>query len=159
MADDRIKWTEFAHTICLLVFPFVALLVLSGCFNAGGTPKDRDGNHAEDVVRMFVEAVQKDNFEKAATYWRTGDVKNIEANAMMSFKDFSIHYFKCDSFKISFMRKDKKSHVVAFRGQQNGREKTFGLFLQRIDGKWRMVMEKFIKDSESVSQPEQTTTP
>ena len=137
----------------------VVLVLPLGCLSAGSTPKDNDGNHAEDIVRMFVEAIQKGDFEKAATYWRTGDVKNIEANSKMSFKDFSIHYFKCDSFKTSFMRKDKKSHVVAFRGQENGREKTFGLFLQRIDGKWRMVMEKFIKDSESVSQPEQTTNP
>jgi hypothetical protein len=126
------------------------MLAVSGC-----RPKDNDGNRPEDVVRMFVEAVQAGDFEKATTYWRNGDVKNIEANSHMSFKDFCLHFFECDSFAVSFMRKDKKSQVVAFRGQQNGREKTFGLFLKRIDGKWRMQMEKFIKDSVTTAEAEQ----
>ena len=117
----------------------------------GCTPKDDDGNRPEDVARMFVEAVQAGDFDKAATYWRKGDVKNIEANSKMSFKDFSTYYFKCDSFDVELMRKDKKSHVVAFRGRENGRAKTFGLWLKRIDGKWRLLMEKFIRDSDSVS--------
>jgi hypothetical protein len=137
---------------------FGATLALSGCLKAGGTPKDNDGNRAEDVARMFVEAVQAGDFDKAATYWRKADVKNIEANSNMPFKDFCLYFFKCDSFKITLMRKDKKSHVVAFRGQQEGREKTFGLFLQRIDGKWRLLMEKFIQDSESVSNREHEQT-
>ena len=115
---------------------------------AGRTPQDDNGDRPEDVVRQFVEAVQGSDFEKAATYWRTGDVKNIEANSHMPFKDFCSYFFMCDNFAVTFIGQDKKSHLIAFRGQDNGREKTFKLFLQRINGRWRMVMNRFIQDGD-----------
>ena len=111
---------------------------------------DDDGHRPQDVARAFVEAVNAGDFEKAAACWKTGDVQNIEANFNGSFRDFCVYYFKCDSFDVTLRGKDKKSHVVAFRGQENGKPKTFGLFLRQFEGKWRLQMNKFIQDEESV---------
>jgi len=110
--------------------------------------KDRDGNRPQDVAKMFVEAVQVGDFEKAATYWRTGDVRNVEANSEMTFKEFCTKFFKCDTYQISLMGKDKIAYAVAFRGQEGGSPKMFGLFLLRVDGRWRLVMERFMPDAE-----------
>jgi hypothetical protein len=112
--------------------------------------KDSDRNRPQDVVKMFVDAVQIGDFETAATYWRTGDIRNVEANSHMTFKDFCTHCFKCDAYKLTPMGKDKRSYVVGFNGKTDGKDKAFALFLQRPNGRWRIVMERFIPESEFV---------
>jgi hypothetical protein len=107
-------------------------------------PKDQDGNRPQDIARMFVDAVQAGDFQKAATYWRPGDVRNIEANSDRTFEAFCVEFFKCDTYQLTPMGKDKKAYVVAFRGKQDGKEKTFGLFLDQINGKFRLVMDRFM---------------
>jgi hypothetical protein len=119
-------------------------------------PKDQDGNRPEDVARIFVKAVQAADFERAAACWRAGDVQNIEANSAMTFKEFCTYFFQCDIYELTPRGKDKNSHVVAFHGQKEGRPKTFGLFLQRVDGRWRLLMNRFIRDPEQGRTPKDT---
>lgn len=109
--------------------------------------RDLDGNRPSDVAKLFVEAVRSNDFEKASVYWKPGDVENIEENFNVNFKEFCIQNFACDDYQIEFVGKDKICYVVSYRGVSFGKGKKFTLFLELIEGRWRLRMERFIKES------------
>lgn len=108
--------------------------------------RDEDGHKPEDVARMFIESVQVGDFVEAATFWKSGDTHNIEANAEMSFESYCAKNFKCDTYQLSMLGTDKRCRVVGFRGKDSSGPKTYALFLERIDGKWQIRMDKFMPD-------------
>lgn len=118
-----------------------------------GPPRDREGRRPQDVARKFVEAVRAGDFQDAATYWRTGDIQNVEANWELPFAEFLRTKFQCDSYELSRMRRGKQGlYIVHFRGQQGGKTKMFDLFLDRVGGKWRLVEDKWLEPSFSPVQ-------
>ena len=107
-------------------------------------PKDGLGNTPEIVARAFVNAVNANDLAQAASYWNPGDVRNVEANSHTNFEAFCGEFIECDSFEVTpVARQKEQSFLVQFVGTKANKQKAFSLYLKRIDGNWKLVMNKF----------------
>jgi hypothetical protein len=122
---------------------WLLVILLGGCALA---LRDTEGKKPTDVVSAFVDAVQKEDFALAASYWKPGDVQNIEKNWRSSFRDFCVKEFRCDRYRVVQMPKDKLNHVL-FEGHRGNRVTTFNLYLEKVGGKWRLRMDPFLSET------------
>lgn len=130
-----------------LTFAVLSIACLGGCEFLSS--KDVDGNRAEDAVRRFVEFARAGNIAAAASCWRDGDTKNIEANRNESFSKFC-DYFRSETYTLKYEGMDKGYSWVRFFGTENGKTRTRLLFLDRLDeskdGRWKLVEDRWIKE-------------
>lgn len=129
-----------------------ALLLLSACYAIAlflfhWAPKDRNGNRPPDVAKAFIEAVQSNDFARAASFWKPGSIRNTESNFQMKFEEFCVQTFKCDSYTVSIVAgRQKQSYKVGFRGRRMDRETRFGLYFKRVDDEWKIAEDLWIPD-------------
>ncbi len=130
-----IVWTSFCVTACSF-----------------STPKDIDGNRAEDAARRFVEFARAGNITAAALCWREGDTANIEANRNESFSQYC-EYFRCDSYTLKYEGMDKGFSWVRFIGTEKGKTKARILYLGPLeeskDGRWKLVETRWFSGSDT----------
>ncbi len=114
---------------------FLTLLVV-GC----GPSRDKDGNRPAQVVADFVKAVQARDFVKAASYWESESVRNVQVNRRMIFEEFCLRRFACDRFTLGRATRQKMGYYeVEFEGITAGSEtKTMGIYCRLVDGKWQI---------------------
>ena len=130
----------------------VVLLLLPVCSSCAAlllyhwAPRDRNGNGPRDVAKAFVEAVQSNDFAKAASFWNPSSIQNVESNVQMKFEEFCVRTFKCDTYKLSMAGRQKSYFKVGFRGRRNGEQTRWGLYFKRVDGEWRIIEELWIPD-------------
>ena len=131
------------------------LLLMACCASALAVfhwpPRDKNGNSPRDVAKMFVNAVQSNDFVTAASFWAPGSVKNAESNFQMKFEEFCLQTFKCDTYKLSITWKQKGLYKVGFRGRRDGKEMRWGIYFKRVDGEWRIVEDLWIPDASGSS--------
>lgn len=133
------------RTRIILVAVLVGFVFIGIRFARSFAERDNDGRYPDDVVRAFIDAVQRDDYALALQSWRGGDQKAIEQNWRMSFPEFCRQNFKVDNYEVKFGGIDRGSYVFFFRGSEQGKSKTFQLYVYRVDGRWRLVMEFFLK--------------
>ena len=106
---------------------------------------DVNGNRPRDVAKAFLDAVQSNDFAKAASFWGPGTIQNVEANFEMKFEDFCTRTFKVDSYKLGITTRQKEGLFnVPFKGSLAGTNKAWGLYLKLIGGKWRIMEDLWI---------------
>lgn len=111
-------------------------------------PKDRNGNRPPDVAKAFIEAVQSNDFARAASFWKPESIQNTESNFQMKFKEFCVETFKCDSYKVSVLAgRQKQSYKVGFRGRRKNGETRFGLYFERVDDEWKIAEDLWIPNT------------
>jgi hypothetical protein len=124
-------------------------LYIAGCSML--SPKDIDGNRAEDAARRFVEFARAGSIVAAASCWRDGDTKNIEANRDQSFSQYC-EYFRSESYTLKYEGMDKGYSWVRFFGTENGKTKARILYLAPLeeskDGRWKLAESRWIKGEE-----------
>lgn len=125
-----------------------ASFCVAGC--SFSTPKDIEGNRAEDAARRFVEFARAGNITAAASCWREGDTENIEANRNESFAQYC-EYFRSDSYTLKYEGMDKGYSWVRFHGTENGKTKTRILYLAPLeeskDGRWKLAETRWFRGS------------
>lgn len=121
-------------------------LVLQGCHPAR---RDKNGHRPEEVAAAFILAVQHGDITQAAEYWVPGSIPNVEANFGVSFEEFCIREFKCDSYALSKAEKGKGPwYHVGFEGEvMGGDPKSFGLYLKLVEDEWRLGQDRW-RDSD-----------
>ena len=130
-------------TLGIMVFCSLAItaLVLWGRI----PPRDTAGETPQSVARSFVDSVRAGDFVRASGYWRQGDISNIQSNSDMEFAEFCKAFFKCDSYKLTSVgRQKEQSFLVEFTGTYSGGEKAYSFYLKRVDGKWKLVTDRFM---------------
>jgi hypothetical protein len=127
---------------------FLLLLLCSSCalLVFHWAPRDSNGNCPRDVAKAFVDAVQSNDFAKAASFWDPSSIQNMESNSQMKFKEFCVRTFKCDTYKLSMAGRQKSHFKVGFRGRRNGDQTRWGLYFKRVGGEWRIVEDLWIRD-------------
>lgn len=130
----------------LLLLGCAAALLFHGCFKA---PRDKNGNRPEDVADAFIRAVQAGDLSRAAKFWDSGSIKNVQANFRVKFEDFCINKFKCDSYELSESTKGKSGYYhVGFEGKtRDGGTKGFGLYLKLFEGEWLLGEDLWIREA------------
>jgi hypothetical protein len=136
--------TKRSSRLCAFKIALLAILAM-GCYPVGllvfhWARADVNGDRPRDVAKAFIDAVQSNDFAKAASFWGPGTIQNVEANFEMKFKDFCILIFKVDSYKLGITTRQKEgSFSVPFKGSLTGTNKAWGLYLEVIDSKWRII--------------------
>ena len=139
------KTANSAAASVALIFVFAAGFV--GCWPRG--PVDADGNRPEDVARRFVENARSGDLVGAASFWREGDVSNIEANRRRSFAEFC-EYFRCESYVLRYEGADKGIYWVRFLGNVDGKTRAQILYLDppsaSKDHRWKLREDRWIRE-------------
>jgi hypothetical protein len=134
-----------SHTIGSLV-PVILLcgVALTGCVKAKKAPPefDRNGRSPNDVVVLFLKAVQVRDYETAKKYWY-GEYKPIMAGARMpTFQEYCDRFARVKQYTLRgpyAAEGDPEYRTVVFEGATESGERDGNLFALKIrDGEWKM---------------------
>ena len=150
------------NNLCALVQIASAMLVAAFFSGCEFTPrKDVDGNGPVEVAREFVEFARTGNVAKAASFWREGDIKNIEANQDESFAEYC-EYFRSETYRLEYEGSDKGIYWVRFFGTDAGKTRARILYVDppenSKDGRWKLREDRWIKESNRDATPNESNT-
>ena len=112
--------------------------------------KDKDGNRPRDIAKAVMGYVQSNDFQEAATFWGPQCIQNLEANRETKFQDFCLRELKCDSYELGIATRQKEGHFhVHFQGTCAGEKKSFGFYIKRVGGQWRIMEYLWIRPRET----------
>jgi len=123
------------------VFKTPAAIFLAGLFaTAGCMPaQDSKGRDPAEVVGLFVQAVNSNDFATARTYWGQGSVAAIEFMSDTNFAAFCEQRFRCSSHFTSRPRKQKMDFWnTEFYGVLPDRTNRYVFYLRKTGGEWKL---------------------
>ena len=149
VSDGGVRFLQGPLTgsiITRTVILFVLVAFSTGCRFAAR--RDVDGNDPVDVACRFVEFARTGDIARAASCWREGDVRNIEANRLESFAQFC-EYFRSETYTLHYEGADKGVYWVRFFGKDGGKTRARLLFLdspsKSKDNRWKLRETLWIK--------------
>jgi len=111
------------------------LFVTAGCMPA----QDSKGRNPAEVVGLFVQTVNSNDFATAKTYWEDGSVNAIEFMSDTNFAAFCEQRFRCSSHFTSSPRKQKTDFwSLEFHGVLPDRTNRYVFYLHQVGGEWKL---------------------
>jgi len=146
-------------TAKLAISGFSLLLAMAGGLFAvrRSVLHDVDGRQPQEVVRAFLDAVIREDFESANKLTRDAQLIGSDPKLMSGFIEFSRHYLRVKTYDISLLGMDKGAHVFFFRGNNDGQTKEYRIYTRKIDDRWRVVLnpESFVYSRAEVAHAEE----
>jgi hypothetical protein len=102
--------------------------------------RDSFGTLPQSVADDFVTAVNLNDVVLASSYWKEGSIEHLEKAFEIKFEVFCEQMIQCDTYTLEPIARQKgDSFLVQFEGNKDGKRKSFGLYLKRVEGKWKLV--------------------
>jgi len=103
-------------------------------------PKDAFGRTPQSVAERFVNAVNGKDLALAESYWRNEGIQVLKKKFDLDFGTFCREFIECDSFKLTPVARQKGgTFLVQFVGIKDGKRRAFGLYLEVVEGNWKLV--------------------
>jgi hypothetical protein len=119
---------------------YLALLI-AGSFAVIGCapPRDSSGRQPSDVVSLFVQAVNSNDFAAATLYWEDGSIEAIEFLSGTNFAAECRQRFLCSSYTTSRPTKQKMDFwSVEFHGGFPDKTNRYVFYLHKVAGEWKL---------------------
>lgn len=150
---------RMTKTAKLAISGFLLLLAIAGSLFVvrRAVLHDVDGRQPQEVVRAFLDAVIRKDFESANKLTRDAQLIASDPKLMSGFIEFSRHYLGVKTYDISLLGMDKGAHVFFFRGNNDGQTKEYRIYTRKIDDRWRVVLnpESFVYSRAEVAHAEE----